>query len=252
VRLISLVKDMDPEAERTASALGIESLGKEFDQGPDSFLDTAAVMANLDLIVTSDTSIAHLAGALARPVFLAVKHVPDWRWMAAGAHSPWYPSMRIFRQQTRGDWRPVLAAIAAAVEQRMAGAPDNGAEIALPSGVGELIDKITILEIKASRIRDPDKLANIRHELQLLRRLKQEHQVSGTAIDVLEQALKQANAELWEVEDALRSCEERGDFGEEFVALARSVYKTNDRRAELKKRINTLCNSAIVEEKSYS
>ena len=76
-------------------------------------------MVNCDLIVTSDTSLAHLAGALGRPVFLALKHVPDWRWLAAGEHSPWYPTMRLFRQVKRGEWSTVFAEIAAAVRARV-------------------------------------------------------------------------------------------------------------------------------------
>jgi Glycosyltransferase family 9 (heptosyltransferase) len=117
VRLISLMKDLDAESEAAAQSIGLEYLGETFDGGADSFIDTAAVMANLDLIVTTDTSIAHLAGALGRPVYLAIKQVPDWRWLAEGDTSPWYPTMRLFRQPQRGAWRPVFDAIAAAVAQ---------------------------------------------------------------------------------------------------------------------------------------
>jgi hypothetical protein len=111
VRLISLMKD----AVAAEADFAIESLGPDFDAGRDAFLDTAAVMANCDMIITSDTSIAHLAGALGCPVFLALRHAPDWRWLAAGAQSPWYPTMRVFRQPQRGEWAPVFAEIAAAV-----------------------------------------------------------------------------------------------------------------------------------------
>jgi len=89
----------------------IELLG-DFDSGPDAFTDTAAVIANLDLVVTSDTSIAHLAGALGRPTWLALKRVPDWRWMREREDTPWYPTMRLFRQKTAGDWRSVFLAVA--------------------------------------------------------------------------------------------------------------------------------------------
>jgi hypothetical protein len=97
----------------------IEVLGPDFDVGPDAFLDTAAVMAHLDLVVTSDTSIAHLAGALGRPTYLALKRVPDWRWLMTGESSPWYPSLRLFRQTERGNWSPVFDKIAACVIERM-------------------------------------------------------------------------------------------------------------------------------------
>jgi tetratricopeptide (TPR) repeat protein len=253
VRLISLMKDAAGESAEAAKAIGLEYFDEDLDKGPDSFVETAALMANLDLVITSDTSIAHLAGALGRPVFTALKWVPDWRWMAEGDVSPWYPTMRLFRQPSRGQWQPVFAKMVAAVEARIATQQiSNRVEIALPSAVGELIDKITILEIKADKIQEPSKLENVRYELSLLRRLKAERNFAGPAYDALESDLKATNAALWEVEDALRMHESASDFGSEFVALARAVYKTNDRRAELKRQINILSNSSVIEEKSYS
>jgi FkbM family methyltransferase len=82
-----------------------------FDNGPDAFVDTTAIMSNLDLIITSDTSVAHLAGALGRPTWIALKHVPDWRWLLDREDSPWYPTARLFRQNTAGDWTFVFSAI---------------------------------------------------------------------------------------------------------------------------------------------
>ncbi len=94
----------------------ILDLGEELDRGSDAFLDTAAVMAGLDLIITSDTSIAHLAGALARPVWVALNAAPDWRWLLDRNDSPWYPTMRLFRQPNRVQgWDPVIEAIAVAL-----------------------------------------------------------------------------------------------------------------------------------------
>ncbi len=89
----------------------VETLGEEFDAGPDAFLDTAAVMKICDLVITSDTSVAHLAGALGAPTWVALKRVPDWRWMLDRSDSPWYPTMRLFRQSVRGDWRSAFAEI---------------------------------------------------------------------------------------------------------------------------------------------
>jgi len=111
VRLISLQKDFG--AERVTELPEVETLGPDFDAGPDAFADSAAVIANLDLVITSDTAMAHLAGALGRPVWVALRHVPDWRWMLDRPDSPWYPGMRLFRQPSRGDWAPVFAAMAA-------------------------------------------------------------------------------------------------------------------------------------------
>jgi Flp pilus assembly protein TadD len=109
VRLISLQKG-EGEDQITAAGFTVETL-EGLDDGPDAFLDTAAVMANLDLIITSDTSIAHLAGALGRPVWVALRRVPDWRWMLDRADSPWYPAMRLFRQTVDGDWASVFGAM---------------------------------------------------------------------------------------------------------------------------------------------
>jgi len=113
VRLISLQKNFGAEQlDRKPSGMIVETPGFEFDDGADAFIDTAAMMANLDLIVTSDTSIAHLAGALGRPVWIALKHVPDWRWLLDRSDSPWYPTARLFRQTSPGDWDGVVAQMA--------------------------------------------------------------------------------------------------------------------------------------------
>ncbi len=280
VRLISLVKDEGAIGIATPrGSRRIESLGADFDAGPDSFIDCAAMMASLDLIVTSDTAIAHLAGALGRPVFVALKQAADWRWLLERSDCPWYPTMRLFRQSERDKWTPVFDAIAdevdarvrersarvalfdaapqslarpAAVVEALAAAPGAGALIAIPGAVGELIDKITILEIKESRVTDALKLRNIRFELALLRKLKLEAGFSGPKLERLEAELKSANEFLWTIEDSLRECEIRRQFDEEFISLARLVYKSNDQRAGLKKQINHLFNSAIIEEKSYA
>ena len=89
--------------------------GSEFDTGNNAFLDTAALMASLDLVVTSDTAIAHLAGALGRPTFLALQRWPDWRWLLDRDDTPWYPSVRLFRQSEPGDWAGVFERIAAVI-----------------------------------------------------------------------------------------------------------------------------------------
>lgn len=109
-RLISLQKG-EGEEQIAGAGFPVEIL-PGLDDGPDAFIDTAAAMMSLDLIVTSDTSIAHLAGALGRPVWVALRRVPDWRWMLDRADSPWYASMRLFRQQNDGDWAPVFDAMA--------------------------------------------------------------------------------------------------------------------------------------------
>lgn len=112
VRLISLHKGKgEAQLQDLPGEMRVETLGADFDAGPDAFLDSAAVMMLCDLVVTSDTAIAHLAGALGRPTWVALKQMPDWRWMMGRDDSPWYPTARLFRQKARGDWRGVFADI---------------------------------------------------------------------------------------------------------------------------------------------
>jgi hypothetical protein len=117
---------------------------------------------------------------------------------------------------------------------------------------GELIDKVTILEIKLDNIRDEAKLANIRHEHAVLTEVLRREVPQTDEVARLSAALKDVNAELWRIEDHIRDLERAQSFAAEFVAVARSVYRTNDRRAALKRQINDLLTSAIVEEKSYA
>ena len=112
VRLISLQKHHGMEQLAARRRFAIETLGETWTPGPMAFVDTAAVMQSLDLIITSDTSVAHLAGAMGRPVWVALQHVPDWRWLLDGEDCRWYPTMRLFRQTRRGDWDAVFARMA--------------------------------------------------------------------------------------------------------------------------------------------
>ncbi len=252
VRLISLQKgEGEEQLSSLPPSLRVETLGADFDAGADAFVDTAAAMTCLDLVVTCDTSVAHLAGALAVPVWVALKSDAEWRWLTGRADSPWYPTMRLFRQLRRGVWSDVFEAMARELadlaERRTA--PHI---LSTPCSLGELVDKITILRIKAERIREPQKLANVHRELQLLERLAREDGACGSSLDMLTDQLAAVNARLWTIEDALRACERDGDFGPRFVALARSVYCENDTRAAIKRAINTIASSTLVEEKSYA
>jgi len=251
-RLISLQKGLGVEQlADLPPGMRVETLGEDFDAGPDAFVDTAAAMMHLDLVVTCDTSVAHLAGALGRPVWVALKKDAEWRWLRDRDDSPWYPTMRLFRQKRRGDWDGVFAEMA---ERLAPHGKDRGAQqpIAIPGAVGELIDKITILEIKSRRIADGDKLRNVRRELELLEQSLTKAGLDHPHLGALKADLAAVNERLWVVEDEIRVCEKNQEFGERFVALARSVYATNDRRAAIKRDINRLFNSAIVEEKCYA
>lgn len=124
-------------------------------------------------------------------------------------------------------------------------------ELLIPVSPGELLDKLTILDIKLERIGDADKLANVRREHELLSRTWESSGLVSKEIDALRGQLLEVNKALWEIEDDIREQERLKDFGERFVELARSVYFRNDERAAIKKRINQVLGSQIVEEKSY-
>ena len=123
--------------------------------------------------------------------------------------------------------------------------------ILAPISVGELIDKITILKIKSNLITDSDKLINIEKELQSLEELKDELNLDLDSVDPLQNELYKVNLELWHIENYKRECEKNQTFGDDFVNTARQVYLKNDLRAEIKRRINTMVGSTIIEEKSY-
>jgi len=123
--------------------------------------------------------------------------------------------------------------------------------ISIPVSWGELIDKITILEIKKDRIPDEDKLANVKKELQSLKAIFEENCSEPEKILELQEKLRAVNEDMWIIEDDIRRCEKEKDFSQRFIDLARAVYKTNDKRADLKREINTVLMSELFEEKSY-
>lgn len=126
VRLVSLqARDGLDQLDGLPPGMHVDNLGADFDAGPDGFLDSAAVMMHLDLVITGDSAIAHLAGALGRPVWIILQQVPDWRWMLQRADTPWYPTARLFRQTRSGDWGEVFARVADALRP-VAAEPPGG------------------------------------------------------------------------------------------------------------------------------
>jgi tetratricopeptide (TPR) repeat protein len=114
VRLISVqaINGLD-QLDTLPTGMKVESFGAEIGGNPDGFEEIAAIMANVDLVISSDTAVVHLAGGLGRPTWVALSRMPDWRWQAEGADSPWYPSFRLFRQRQHGQWQAVFAEMAA-------------------------------------------------------------------------------------------------------------------------------------------
>jgi hypothetical protein len=124
-------------------------------------------------------------------------------------------------------------------------------KVNIPISLGELLDKISILEIKNKKILDESKILNIKKELNDLKKVLDEFNINLSETNSLYNKLYKINLTLWEIEDSIRVLEKNEDFGEKFIELARAVYITNDQRFEVKNDINKLFNSEYVEEKSY-
>jgi hypothetical protein len=133
------------------------------------------------------------------------------------------------------------------------GSMSINATVKIPTSYGELIDKITILEIKTKKIIDKKKLKNIKNELEHLNKVyKSDYVLNQKEVVKLKKKLKKVNTILWTIEDLIREQEHKKKFSKKFVFLARCVYRVNDKRAHLKRLINEICNSSIIEEKSYT
>src|SRR5262249_53346594 len=155
VQLLSLQKGPGSEQlHQVPDRFPVTDLGSRLDD----FLDTAAVMMNLDLVVTADTATAHLAGALGVAVWVALPFAPDWRWLLQREDSPWYPTLRLFRQARPGDWDDVFERTASElrklVEPTDRTPPIKTPWITVEISPGELIDRITLLEIQSERLTD--------------------------------------------------------------------------------------------------
>ena len=259
VRLISLQKGPGTEQlSHLPNGMRVQDFGQELDASPDAFLDTAAIMTQLDLVITSDTSIAHLAGALGLPTWVALKYVPDWRWKIDGSTSSWYPTIRLFRQKSRGDWKGAVRQMEEALVNLVAEKTRTTANQerilptpTIPVAWGDLIDKITILEIKVQKIKPAAKRERVQKELGCLSSVAADALSGNPRLAAMMEELRRINSDLWMVEDALREKERSNIFDNEFVELARSVYKLNEGRSNVKNKINVSLSSEFAEEKTY-
>jgi hypothetical protein len=206
LQLISLQKGSGTE-QLTEVPFRVQILDPDSDGSARTFMDSAAVTKNLDLVITCDTAMAHLAGGLGVPVWVALPLVADWRWLLEREDSPWYPTMRLFRQEKAGDWagvfRRMAEALRARLEAQKPSPPVGGAAVLtaplLAGGVtiavspGELIDKITIFEIQRGRTTDPAELADVRSELAGLVTVRDRELPSSAELTELVAELKEVN-----------------------------------------------------------
>jgi tetratricopeptide (TPR) repeat protein len=246
-RLISLQKGPGSEQLR---ALGgrfpVLSLGELFNEGSGPFLDSAAVLANLDLVVSVDSAPAHLAGAMGVPAWVPLPYAPDWRWLLGRADSVWYRTLRLFRQERFGDWAGVFRQMAQALPREVAARPPRQ-RLCIEVAPGELLDRITTLEVRSEHITDAAELHRVRAELAELAAVREEALPPSPELAELAGTLKAVNGRLVEIEDEIRGCQQRQDFGPRFVELSRAAHHEEDRRAAIQRAINKLLRWRNVE-----
>ena len=243
VHLISIQKGSGEE-ELISTKTNITSFNN-FDNGK-AFEDTIAILQNVDLLITIDTSVAHIAGLLGIKTWMILGDIYDWRWFRNEKRTDWYESVELFRANKPRDWTPVLETIhERLIAEFKLNKTTETPEV--PVSLGELFDKYSILEIKAEKISNPEKLSHVKNELEKLRPITERFKIEP----MLYYDLINVNKELWEIEDRIRILEKKQDFSCEFIKLARSVYFKNDRRGDIKGKINKFFNSDIHEVKEY-
>ena len=243
IHLISVQKGTGEE-ELLITETDITSFDN-FDNGP-AFEDTIGILKNVDLLITIDTSVAHIAGLLGIKTWMILGDVYDWRWFRNERKTDWYDSVELFRAKQPRNWTPVLKEIRGRLETEFN--LSKKTEIPeVPVSIGELFDKYSILEIKKEKITNIEKLSQVKNELEKLKPITERFKIDP----MLYYDLINVNKELWDIEDRIRVLEREQDFSCEFIKLARSVYIKNDRRGEIKVKINEFFNSNIHEVKEY-
>ena len=241
----------------------IHQFGDTLDSGDQAFVDTAAIVSQVDLVIATDTSIAHLAAALGQKTWILLHHLPDWRWLQERSDSPWYPSVRLFRQTEVGNWQPVIAAVIEALVTTFQLAPVSHPSISppaisphIPVSVGELLDKISILEIKILQVKQPQYNQRIQAELAALYQELDRLQLPEASLKPYLAELQKINQSLWKLENNIRSLmkvqEQSKDQDEQLMKVAQAICRYNDRRAFVKQKVNEAYNSSLRDVKVYT
>jgi hypothetical protein len=236
VRLINLQKGFGTEQLKDAR-FSVTALGGQVDEARGAFMDTAAVMKNLDLVVTSDTALAHLAGALGVPVWLALPYAPDWRWLLNREDSPWYPNMRLFRQATVSEWEPVFGRMAERLAVVAANAKSD--EVVLELAADELMDQLASERAKALQ---PTATKSVARRLGALERAYRSRKWRTEQSDLFLNQLERLHRTLNESEIAL--IRTNLDQSQELLESARILAKATFERSEVR--------AAIVREYNLS
>ena len=234
VALFSLQKGPGTEQlSELSGELAIADLAERLDRSGGAFEDTAAVLRHLDLVITCDTALAHLAGALGVAVWIALPTVPDWRWFLGRDDSPWYPSVRLFRQTREKSWDEPFQRITEALRKAVAAAR-GGRSIAVEITPGALLDRIARLERETARGPAPE----ARAELDDLRAARDRALRPRAELTAWADSLRAIHAAIDQTRETLRQCDQSGDHGAHFVTLARSLIRELDLRDRLRSQID--------------
>lgn len=205
------------------------------------FADTAAVMKHLDLVISVDTAVVHLAGALSVPVWVALCTASDWRWLQGRDDTPWYPSVRLFRQRRWGDWAGVFERMASELSERK---PSLSAPIEMAMTPGQLFDQITTLEVERSLVRDDDRRTAINIELGRLLVARARSMRASVDVDRLTELLREVNGKRRQIEDDIDFSDGERDGDEPLRELAMLLYRVNQRRCAIKRQLDELVHGA--------
>lgn len=269
VSFISLQKGLGEQAlSQVSFGERIRQFGDSLDRGDQAFVDTAAIVSQLDLVITTDTSIAHLAAALGQQTWILLHHLPDWRWLQERSDSPWYPTVRLFRQTEAGNWPGIVAAVREALTTTFQLSPPAALTTTsdsltvsprIPVSVGELLDKISILQIKMQQLKQSRSQHAQYHEwvnqeLSILNQELDRLNLPQSALETDLAELHNVNQRLWKLENQIRVLmKTKGEQGvEQLAKVAQAICRYNDRRALLKRKINQAYNSSLRDVKIYT
>jgi tetratricopeptide (TPR) repeat protein len=240
VRLFSLQKyDGLEQLKALDGAFPVVDLGSRLDEATGPFMDTAAVLMNLDLFVTSDTAVAHLAGALGVPVWVPLSSAPGWQWMLAREDCPWYPTMRLFRQPRLGEWPAVFDRIAAELA-RLVPASARARSIGVRITPGELIERIAIREHEAGDTEDESARAAVLAELANLVATRETMLAQSPALTDLTAQVNATVRAIRTAEESVRTFESAGEFGPRFIVSARAAAAARAQLIELRREVDRL------------
>lgn len=246
VRLVSLqLKEGKEQLEKLPEDMHVEELGPEFDAGPDGFVDSAAVMELMDLVISCDTSMAHLAGALGRPLWLALTQIPEWRWLRRRSDTVWYPTARLFRQDAANDWDQVFSRmteeLARLLDARVRATPARGSglhrrALRVELSWSEVLERIAVMELRAAR--SAVEAADVRRELDAINAAVAEFGILSPKVEFHREQLRAIHARLREIDGAMRCCEPGPASEAGLAQLAREAQALNDRRDRIKQDID--------------